>query len=158
MKTTNILCFLFLVTFSVNAQRIKQGTFEDPMKEFLKKTYNWQDQDLLIINFRYPQNSCHYDQYRDLPRSVNFFNDLYRKIDTQAARNIYVYAEESRAKRIIDGVDHFPDIDKRLRKTVFKPYGYCYGLLVLNQNGAYRVVLGEYSENDITKCIEQLSL
>jgi|GEM_PF-1117113 archaellum component FlaF (FlaF/FlaG flagellin family) len=123
---------------------------------FIKKTYNWNNEKILIINYSQPINSCHFDNNKITSEGKKWWRDFYSKINTDDCLNINVLANGERVKRRIDNLNYFDDKYDFLLKNFFKRKSSCFGVLVLNDEGYYIQFNGHYSERQVSKYIENL--
>jgi hypothetical protein len=123
----------------------------------LKETYNWKNESFLIVNYRLPKDYCPHENYNNLDISYNWLkNSVYSKLSTTDFRNVYVYYDKLAAKNIIDNKNHYDDVGQYFLNHFFDFKGNCYGVLIINKSGKYKVILGEYSHIDIQNAIENL--
>ena len=90
----------------------------------------------------------------ELRKSAN--NKFYSKIDLANVRNIYVYSDKISANTIIDAQIKFEDYEDFIWTNFFKYNKECYGLLVVNSLGEYKIQRGEYSEREVEKYLKTL--
>lgn len=129
---------------------------KDQMKS-IRYEYNWKDEEFLIINFRFPQDYCPYENYSELKSTFNWLNNkVYSKVDMTKSRNVFIYADKLAAKPILDNETHYDDIGRYFLKNFFDKKGNCIGLLLINKKGAYKTIIGEYSSKDIINLTEAL--
>lgn len=158
MKIT-ILSFILSIGFFSFKRTDNQNTpgkLTETQLHFVIENYHWTSEQLLIVNFRQPKSNCHYDNYVDLKNSAKWWCEFYSKIDLQNIRNIFVYADYSKAKNIIDSHNHYADASDFFMNQIFSLDKTCYGVLVLNKSGHYRRKAGEYIQKDIEKLILEL--
>lgn len=158
MKKTLLLLILCIGFLSFNKSDIKtiEGKLTEAQLSFVIKNYNWTSEKILIVNFRQPKSSCHYDNYKNLEKSSKWWAEFYSKMDLQNLRNIFVYSDNLRAKKIIDSKKHYADINNFFLKQFFSQDKTCYGILVINKNGKYQKKVGEYMQKDIEELIKEL--
>jgi hypothetical protein len=151
------ILFFYCIVFTSNAQTSTgaSGKLDSIEIDFLKKNYNWNTEDILILNFNQPTKNCHYDNYTDLNGSIKWWKSYYKKINLVGVANRFVYSD-NRANNIIDRQTIFMDKDNKLLETFFDKYPYCHGVLVVNQYGAYELKGSEYLEKDIESYLEKL--
>ena len=104
MKKTVILLILAIGFLSFNKLEIKDSTGKLTETEltFVKESYNWNSEEFIIINFRQPENSCQYDNYKNLKKSVRWWTKFYSKMELANVRNIFIYSDSEKARGIID--------------------------------------------------------
>ena len=124
--------------------------------EFIKENYNWNSEEFLIINFTMPKNSCHYNNYANLKKSSKWWTSFYSKMKLDNVHNIFVYSNSYKAKKIIDSKTHFEDTDSFILANFFSKDKSCYGIVIINKNGAFQKKAGEYVQKDITRFINRL--
>ena len=124
---------------------------------FIKEKYNWNNQEFLIINFRLPKESCHYDNYRNLKNSKKWWTEFYSDVELSDSRNIFIYSDSVKAKKVIDGKFGFPDYDDFFSNSIFLNDKACYGLIVINQKGDFYKKAGEYQLNEVLSFKQSLN-
>ena len=125
----------------------------------IRYEYNWKEEAFLIINYRYPQDYCPYENYEELDKTYAWLTDkVYGKIDLTNIRNIYVYEDKLAAKPILDFTTHYDDVGHYFLKNFFDKKGNCIGLLIINSQGAYKYIIGDYSSKDIINITEALKI
>jgi hypothetical protein len=149
-----ILAFGLLNFDNPNGEKINEK-LTDTQLNFLIKSYSWGTEDLLIVNFNQPKSRCHYDNYVNLKKSINWWNRFYSKIELQSAKNIFVYADNLRAAKVIDSKTYFAD-KNFFFKNFFSDNTTCYGLLIIKKNGEYQKKSGEYTQEHIVELINNL--
>ncbi|MEP2238054.1 MAG: hypothetical protein ABJI22_06810 [Maribacter sp.] len=158
MKRTIILLILSVgfLSFNENHKNSTNKKLTEVELNFIKENYNWKAEGLLIVNFRQPKSSCHYDNYKNLKNSLKWWSEFYSKMDIENIRNIYVYSEGLKAKKILDSENHFPDTNDFFLNLAFSKDKTCYGVLVVNEKGEFRTKVGEYMNKDIEEFISRL--
>ncbi len=149
---------LGIMSFKNNKEKISNGKLTEIKLNFVKENYNWNSEDIIIVNFRQPRTNCSYDNYENLINSVSWWNSFYSIINLKNTLNIFVYSNKKAAKNVIDSKKHFEDKNNFFLNTFFSNERDCYGLLVVNRLGYYEQINGEYSENDVSNSIESLAL
>lgn len=153
MKKIVLLLFLF-ANCILWAQ--EKGIPKEQIKA-IKYSYLWDKEEVIIINYRFPNDLCPYENYENLEDTYLWLEKkVFAKIDMKKYRNVYVYADHLAAKKIIDDTIHFEDIGEYFLKHYFNKKGNCCGVIVINQKGDYKYIYGEYSASDIVAMIEQL--
>ncbi|WP_223551665.1 hypothetical protein [Aestuariivivens sp. NBU2969] len=76
---------------------------------FIKNSYNWDNEKILIINYRQPISSCHFDNNKITSGGKNWWKDFYSKINTENCLNINVLANGERVKKKLDNIYYFDD-------------------------------------------------
>lgn len=71
-------------------------------------------------------------------------------------RNIFIYSDNEKAKKIIDSKNHFDDKNSMFLNKFFSKDKTCYGILVINRKGYFQKKAGEYTQENITKLISSL--
>lgn len=151
----NLLFLILFFSFAINAQEIPKLP-KDQMNS-IKYEYNWKSENFLIINYRFLAKDCSYDNYGELKKTYNWFNEsIYTKLDSTLFRSVFVYADKLAAKEILDNKDNYADIGHYFLKNFFNQKNNCYGVLVINKVGNYKVILGDYSKKDIENMLEAL--
>ncbi len=147
-----LLFFVFQMNFAQ-----EKNIPKDQMKS-IRYEYNWnEEEEFLIINYRFPQDYCPYENYSELESTYNWLNNkVYSKVDMTNYRNIFIYADKLAAKPILDNETHFDDIGHYFLKNFFDKKGNCIGLLIINKKGEYKYIIGEYSSKDILNLTETL--
>ena len=110
----------------------------------------------MIVNFRQPKSSCGYDNYKNLKKSSEWWTEFYSEMDLEKIRNIYIYSDSERAKKIIDSKNHFEDINSLFSKKFFSEDKTCYGILVISRQGYFQKKAGEYTQKNVDELISKL--
>lgn len=150
----NLILFFFITTQFAFAQ---EKTIPQNQITAIKDAYNWTEEEYIIINYRFPKDYCSYENYGELEKSYTWLtNKVYTKVNPENHRNIFVYADKLAAKKILDNKTHYDDIGFYFLKNFFDKKGNCYGVLIINKNGQYKYILGEYSYIDIQNITDSL--
>lgn len=155
----NILIFfisLGIMSFKYNEEKINNGKLTEIQLNFVKENYNWNSEDIIIVNFRQPKTNCFYDNYKNINNSVSWWKSFYSKMNLKNTLNIFVYSDKHAAKNVIDSKAHFEDKNNFFLNIFFFSENECYGLLIINKLGYYQQKNGEYSEYDVTSSIESI--
>ncbi len=123
---------------------------------FIKKTYNWNNEKILILNYSQPINSCHFDNNKITSEGKKWWKNFYSKVNTEDCLNIKVLANGERIKNKLDNINHFDDKNDFLFTNFFSRKKSCFGILVLNNQGYYIQYNGHYSEKQVSKYVENL--
>lgn len=154
MKKLIFVTFLLVIQIAIGQEK----TIPKDQLKAIERTYNWDEEQFLIINYRQPQNFCEYNNYDNLSNTANWFNkNVFSKLDVSKSRVIYVYDDKPNAVKILDYKTHYDDVGHYFLKHFFNIKGFCYGLLVVNKKGEYLVELGEYNDKNIASMMNQLS-
>ncbi len=124
------------------------GVLNKKQINFINKNYDWDSGKLLIINFTQPRSYCHFDNHKRTSQSVKWWHSFYSKINIENCSNIFVVSNGYRNK----------DKDNFLLNNFFNRKKSCFGVMVINGNGLYLQFNGHYSENQVSKFIEKLSM
>ncbi|WP_430400878.1 hypothetical protein [Flavobacterium sp.] len=152
----NIVLLLLLVIFSENIFSQDKALPKNQMVS-IQYEYEWKNEDFLIVNYRMPNDYCPYENYSGLDKSYLWIKkSIYDRVTVKNYRNIFVYADKLAAKKILDFKTHYNDIGRYFLKTFFDKKGSCYGVLVINKEGKYNYIIGEYSHIDIQNLIDSL--
>lgn len=157
-KKTVLLLILAIGLLSFN-QRHGKGSKEKLTENelgFIKENYNWNSEEVLMINFRSPGSSCHYDNYRNLKKSSEWWTEFYSDMELVNVRNIFVYSDNKKAQKIIDSNIHFADINSFFLNNFFSRNKTCYGILVINKKGEFQKKAGEYTQEHIVELLKNL--
>ncbi len=152
-----ILLILVLSFFELFAQNDKYdlgGKLTKAELIFIKKRFNWIEENYLIINYRQPKTYCHYNQYRKVNSSM-WFENYFSELKLQNTRVVYSYFESKLARKKIDNKDYFEDQNKYLFNRFFNKIKSCYAVLVINKNGEFQHMNGEYYKEDILRLIDK---
>jgi hypothetical protein len=151
----NVLFLILFFSFAINAQELPKLP-KDQMNS-IKYEYNWKTEKFLIINYRFLAKDCSYDNYGELKKTYDWFNEfIYSKLDSTLFRSVFVYADKLAAKEILDDQQNYADIGHYFLKNFFNQKNNCYGILVINKIGSYKVILGDYSKKDVENMLEAL--
>ncbi len=139
----------------VKIQEIK--TLPKDELKAIKETYNWNNEKILIVNFKGMKDECNLSIYDGLQATREWFeNTVYPNVDLTSCRNIYIYADKLYAKPILDFETHYDDVGHYFLKHFFNGKGICYGVMVINKKGEYLVEEGEYNQYTINNMIQRL--
>ncbi|MBD3863079.1 MULTISPECIES: hypothetical protein [Flavobacteriaceae] len=144
-----------LLSFNRPNKNITTEKLTEDQLNFIKENYKWDSEEFLFVNFRQPESSCHYDNYQNLKNSSKWWTEFYSKMELQNVRNIFVYSDKLRAKKVIDSKNHFADINNFFLNQIFSNDKTCYGILIINKKGEYQKKAGEYMQKDIVYLISQ---
>jgi hypothetical protein len=154
MKKLVILTLLVLFVENVFSQ---ENVLPKNQLISIKNEYDWKKEDYIIINYRMPIQNCPYDSYSNLDKTALWLQkSVYGRVTVENYRNIFVYADKLAAKKILDFKTHYDDIGHYFLKTFFDIKGSCYGVLVINKEGKYNYIIGEYSHIDIHNLVDSL--
>lgn len=154
MKKLIFFTFLLVIQIAIGQEK----TIPKDQLKAIEETYNWEEEQFLIINYRQPKNFCSYNNYENLAESEKWFkNNVFNKLDLSESRTIFIYDDKPNAVKILDYKTHYDDVGHYFLKHFFNIKGFCYGLLVINKKGEYLVELGEYNDKNITSMMNQLS-
>ena len=123
---------------------------------FIKRTYNWNNEKILILNYSQPIDSCHFDNNKITSEGKKWWKDFYSKINTEDCLNIKVLANGERVKNKLDNLKYFDDKNDFLFTNFFGRKKSCFGILVINNEGYYIQYNGHYSEKQVAKYIANL--
>lgn len=135
----------------------QENTLPNNEMASIKYEYDWKNEDVLIINYRMPNDFCPYENYTNLDKTYAWFKkEIYAKVTAENYRNVFVYADKLAAKKILDFKTHYDDIGQYFLNKFFDKKGSCYGVLVISKSGKYNYIIGEYSHIDIQNLIDSL--
>ncbi|WP_324027444.1 hypothetical protein QSV08_05900 [Maribacter sp. BPC-D8] len=158
MKKIIILLILSVgfLSFNEDCINLNNEKLTEAQLSFIMESYDWKSERLLIVNFRQPRTSCHYNNYQNLKKSAKWWTEFYSKMEIANIRNIFVYSDNLKANKVIDSENHFDDINNFFLNKVFTKDKTCYGLIVINKKGEFRKKAGEFMQKDIEEFITQL--
>jgi hypothetical protein len=149
-----ILLLTILFSISVYSQEFK---VEKEQLDAIKELYKWNNEKFLVVNFTQPKYNCHYNNYQHLDNKKKWLDDnVYKNVDMTNCKSIYVFSDKQAAKKIIDNVIYFEDYYNYFLNNFFNIKERCYGLLIINQDGSYNNLVGEYSKKDVEIMLEAL--
>lgn len=125
------------------------GELTTQQLEFLKTTYHWDAQDVLIVNYRQPLSDCHYDNSWIDREGKKWEEDFYKDIDLSRTLRLTVLYNGEKVPRKLDNITYFDDKDDFLYDTFFNRKKTCHGVIVINKNGDYMQYNGEYSPEQV---------
>ena len=131
------------------------GKVDSNQLSFIKTNYNWNTERVLIINYKQPLSSCHFDNHKISAEST-WWKKFYSKIDTENCANIHVLANGEEKNKNIDNKYIFDDKNGFLLLNFFKRKTSCFGIFVVNNEGYYIQFNGHYSERQVSKYIENI--
>lgn len=153
------LLFFSFLFFSFSFSQIKnsiKGKITEESLESIKTNFNWNGEELLVVNFRQPNKNCHYDVNSNLKVSLEWFNKFYENVNLENAKVCYVFSDSISAKMFIDNESYFRDRDN-LFLNFFNKTPYCYALMVIRGDGVYVGKGSEYNEEEIEAIIQFLN-
>ncbi|TYA53216.1 hypothetical protein FVF61_11245 [Formosa maritima] len=143
------------MSFSNAKSQTNEKLSEEHLK-FVIENYQWNSEDVMIINFRQPKSSCHYDNYENLKQSSDWWTEFYSEMDLENIHNIFVYSDSNKAKAVIDSKNYFSDINNFFLENFFVKNRSCFGILVINKDGDFKKKSGEYTQEDIIELVKNL--
>jgi hypothetical protein len=160
IKIMKKILFLFItlnsfLSFSQEDSLIKKQ-FNETELEFIKKTYKWKKEEILIICFTQPSKNCHYDNNKNIKKYESRWEDFYKGFDLKNKKKIYIYSDKEASKKIIDNKKQFNDNEDFFYNKLFKNDNYCHGVVVINKEGKYNFKSGEYMPKEIQSLIDSL--
>jgi len=160
MKKVILLFAIILMLFSFKKidSNIYNGKINQNQLSFIKNNYPWKTGEILVINYRQPRNSCHYDNYKNLsPKtSSKYWNDFYSKMEFKNISNIWVYADSKRANKVLDNTRNFEDKYYFFSVNFFSKDKTCHGILAINDQGDYIQKNGEYTQEEVAGYLKKL--
>ena len=86
-----------------------KGQIDDGKIDFLRKNYQWNKEDFIVISFRQPKSKCHYDNYKSLGKTNKSILKFSESVEEKSIRNIFVSSDEQRVKSYLDFKTIYPD-------------------------------------------------
>jgi hypothetical protein len=158
MKKISFLVFILLLTTSFNRFEETARIPETQLK-FIKEKYKWDGEEILIINFTHKNENCFYNNNKaSKEETVKWWKKYYSTIDLKNTLNIFVYSDKTSLAKMFDIPKCYEDYDDFLLKNFFNRKKECYGVLVINSIGEYRIKEGEYKEKVVSDFISDLKL
>lgn len=90
------------------------GKLDQKQFEFIKTNYQWENEKMLIINFRQPKSFCHFDTCEHYLKGKNWWRDFYSKVMLDNCQNLFVFSDKFRLDIPIDDKNNFEDKDSFL--------------------------------------------
>jgi len=115
------------------------------------------DNNNFVINYKQPESSCFYNHYRKKEcETVDWFKkNIYNTINfSSETLNLFYQAKKLKEDKCVVKFD----LSNFIYNNFMKENQLCYGLLVVNSSGEYRLLIGEYSSNDVNKFLEELNI
>ena len=140
------------------SQNYYSGNINAEQLNFIKLNYNWNDEEILIINYKQPISYCHFNNNKITDSGIKWWKDFYSKINTENYLNIQVLANGERVRSWLDNVNYFDDKNNFLLENFFSRKKTCFGVLIVNNEGNYIQYNGHYSEIQVTLIIENLKI
>jgi len=131
------------------------GKIDENQLDFIKNNYNWKTARILIVNYKQPLSSCHFNNHT-ISNKSKFWKRFYSNIDTENCKNINVMANGEKNFKNIDNKNIFDDKYDWLLYKFFIRKTSCFGVLVINSEGDYMQFNGHYSERQVSKYIGNL--
>jgi len=160
LNMKKILLSIILAVALLSFKKLEKNGSKEKLTETelksIKENYNWISKEFLIINFRMPKSSCHYNNYSDLKKSSTWWTSYYAKMKLVNVHNVFVYSDNKKAKKIIDSKAHFEDVNSFILNNFFSKSEACYGIVVVNENGEFKKKAGEYTQENILELINSL--
>ncbi len=132
------------------------GRVDSQNLNLIKQYYHWKDEEILIINYKQPISSCHFDNNTITSKGKKWWKDFYSKINTDNTLNIQVLSNGEKVKYKLDDFNFFDDKNDLLLNNFFNRKKSCFGVLVLNKDGNYFQYNGHYSERQVEVFIDSL--
>ncbi|MFY8065242.1 MAG: hypothetical protein ACOVNM_02000 [Flavobacterium sp.] len=152
------IIFILMFSFIANLNFSQENIIPKNQLLDLKKKYNWSNEKVLIVNYYFPRKECHYNQYDDLKKGKIWFEDnIYKKINLSNAKNIFVYSDKIKARKIIDSKTCFEDFDNYFLKNFFKIKDNCFGIIIINDEGEFSFKIGEFSSDDVILLLKNVN-
>jgi hypothetical protein len=154
MKKIIILVILYF-TLPLNAQkqipRFVKLTLSE--KESLKKEFNWNGEDLLIVNFI---NSPQTGKSKENSDFTDYWNEFYKDIDLEKNYKIFVYSNCNSSKKNDNAESIYNDKNETIQKIFFGREQSCEGIVLLNEPGNFIIKHGKYSKREVANYITEL--
>ena len=125
---------------------------------FIKTTYGWDNEETLILNYSQPVSSCHFNNNRISNSGKKWWRNFYSKVNTGNSLIIKVLANGEKIRKKLDNKQYFDDKNDFLLDNFFSRRKSCYGVMVINEQGFYMQYNGHYSERQVNKYLELLSI
>lgn len=110
-----------------------------------------------VINYRQPENSCFYDHYKSREcTSVNWFKENVYKTISFNAETLNLFYQSKMIKNNKCEVKY--DLSNFIYNNFMKENQLCFGLLIVNSLGEYRLLIGEYVSNDVNEFLKELKI
>lgn len=154
-----LIALLLAFSLNVNAQKKneKSGKLSELQLEIVQKNFNWDaNNKVIILNFLQPKSNCHYDNYSNINKPNLWWKNFYSKIDLTNVENKFVYSDSLAAKKIIDYKKNFSDKDNFLLNNFFNDTPYCFGIIVINSQGFYKIKGSEYLQDEVKSFLKSL--
>lgn len=164
--------FIIILFFSCSTQKTTESISKETLKnsfvfdyagklnqkqfDFIKTTYQWNNEKILIINFRQPKSFCHFDHCEHYLKGNKWWRDFYSKVALESCQNLFVFSDKFRLDINIDDKNNFEDKNSFLLTNFFKKKKSCFGVMVLNERGGYFQFNGDYSQKQVASFIENL--
>ena len=132
------------------------GKIDSQILDQIRDFYHWKEEEILIINFKQPLSSCHFNNNKITTGGKKWWKNFYSKINTENALNIQVLANGERVRRKLDDIKYFDDKNDLLYNHFFRRKSSCFGVMVINEEGEYYQYNGHYSERQVSAFIENL--
>ena len=142
-----------LLIFSQKNSLLTKNQFTESELNFIKETYKWEKEKILIIKFTQPSKNCHYNNNKSIKKYESRWDN---GINLKKKKTIHIYSDQEASKDVIDNKKQFNDKDDFFYNKFFINDKYCYGVVVINKKGKYGYKSGEYSIEDIKKLIQNL--
>ncbi len=128
-------------------------------KNFLETTSGFKlvDSNSFIINYKQPSSDCFYNQYEKRESSgIDWFEkNIYKNVIFEPLTLNLFY----QAKAVSDKKSKMKfDLENFIYNSFMKKNELCYALLMVNSVGEYRLLIGEYSSNEVTTFLEELKI
>lgn len=153
-----LLLMLLCSSFSGKAQNLsKIFKLTDIQLDSIVRMYKWENQDFLILNFHHKSENCFYDNNANIKASIKWKKNFYKDIETSKILNITVYSDQKKAKEFIDNKKYFGDKKDIIYYTFFPTKEDCCGVMIVNKNGYYQRIFGEYLIEEVTGILKTLN-
>lgn len=152
-----LIFFNFFIIISLFSQEQLNQKFSIEELNFIKKSYNWDNEKFIIINYTQPMESCHYNNYQNFNQSKKWWKKFYSNMKLVDVKNIFVYSDLRRFKKNMDFQSNFHEKDKFFFNKIFNKYKTCFGVLVISNDGNYQYKAGEYLQEDIVELLSKFN-
>ena len=132
------------------------GQLDQGKIAFLKDNYPRPEGSALVINYKQPNSSCHFNFRKKERDSTAWWRKSYSRTPLKNSAAIYVISESHYVPGLLDNLSYFADKNDFLLKNFFDRLHSCYGVLVLNETGSYLQYNGTLSQGQVSKYVEAL--
>lgn len=119
--------------------------------KFTKLQFDWDSEDILIVNYTQLRTDCHFDNHTHKINSGKWWRKFYSETDISNSLVVFLCSEKHEG---IKGL--YVDRTNFFLKHFFSRKKSCFAVLIINKNGDYLQFNGHYSEEQVSNYTQYL--